>query len=228
MLINFITAIFVCFGCANDDETQLIDEVVGRYQKNPKCFETFTEQGAKSDLERVKAIYGAGFSKHDFNYSQVTSPSFGRLRQLFEAFPAEFQRYTPEQIDHEVDSYREAGHFAISILDNRDIDSAMASVQGIFQQMLATMAYNKETKAPDFVDVCFRQLCRGRIKLSIYPDNIWSNIPDWGGAYVRLVVRLSLFSIFIEQASYDGENIPIEIMERQLKEINFCLRLIAE
>ncbi len=228
MLINFISAIFVCFGCANDDETHLINEVVARYQNNPEWFEMYTEQEAEADLGRLKAIYGAEFSKSDFSYSQKTSPSYLRLRQLFESFPAEFQRYTPEQIDNESDSYREAGLLARSILDNPDVDRAKASVQGIFQQMLATMANKKETKAPDFVDVCFRQLCRGRIKLSIYSDDIWSNIPDWGGAYVRLVARLSLFSIFIEQASYDGEKIPIKVRERQLKEINFCLKLIAE
>jgi hypothetical protein len=228
MLINFISAIFVCLGCANDDETRLIDEIVGRYQNNPEWFETCTEQEAKADLDRLKAIYGAGFSKSMFSYAQCDSPSFARLRQLFEAFPSEFQRYTPEQIDQKIIADKDNRRLALSILSNPDVDSAMSTLEEIFQQMATKLANIKETKAPDFIEMCFQQVYTGEIDLSIYPDAIWANIPDWGRAYLKLTARMSLLGVYVDQLMYGTGRIPPEICEDQLKEINFCLKLIAE
>lgn len=228
MLTNFIAAIFVCLGCANDDETRLIDEIVGRYQDNPEWFETYTAQEAKTDLERLKALYGTGFSKSMFSYAQCTSASFVRLRQLFEAFPSEFQRYTPEQIDQKIIDDKDNRRIAISILSNPDVNSAMSSVEEIFRQMVSKLANIKETKTPDFIEMCFRQVYTGEINLSIYPDAIWANIPDWGMPYLKLAARMCLLGVYVEQLMYGTGRIPTGIQERQLKEINFCLKLLTE
>ena len=228
MLTNFIAAFFVCFGCANDDETRLIDEIVGRYQNNREWFETYTAQEAKTGLERLKAIYGTGFSKSDFSYSQDASPSFVALRQLFEAFPAEFQRYTPEQIDQAIIADNNNRRLVISILSNTDVNSAMNPLEEIFRQMAAKLADIKEKDAPDFIEMCFEHVSSGEIDLSIYPDVIWANIPDWGHAYLKLAARMSLLGVYVDQLRYGNGRIPKGIQERQLREINFCLKLLAE
>jgi hypothetical protein len=228
MLSNFIAAIFICFGCANDDESRLMDDIIGRYQENPEWFDMCEEEEATAHLERFTTLYGTGFSKGMFTYAQCTSPSFLRLRQLFEAFPAEFQRYTPEQIDQKIIADKDNRRFALSILSDPDVENGMVSLQDIFQQMAAKLATIEKQKKPDFIEMCFRQVYTGDINLSIYPDDIWSNIPDWGRPYLKLAARMSLLTVFIGQLSYDRGCIPLGIQERQLKEINFCLRLIAE